>query len=529
MKLNDILSPGFDAGPWESKGYALPRYDIAAVAKKTHERPAWLHFGPGNIFRAFHAAIASEALDRGLSDVGIIAAECFDYELIDRIYRPNNNLSLLVSLCSCGSVKKKVIASITESLKADPSFEADWARMREIFRAPSLQLVTFTITEKGYTIEADDLQRGLQPALAMGKLAVLLYERFLAGCLPLTLQSTDNCSHNGDKIKSAVTSYAKDWAQSGLVPKAFLDYLLDEGKIAYPWSMIDKITPRPHQDVQRLLAADGFEDSRIVVTEKKTVAAPFVNAEEDQYLVIEDHYTNGRPPLEAGGAMFASREVVNQVEAMKVTACLNPLHTAMAIFGCLLDYKLISAEMADKDIRVLVEKLAYAEAMKVVTNPGVLNPSDFAATVISRRFPNPFMPDTPQRIATDTSQKLSIRFGETIKRYVSRGMGTDHLVLIPLTLAAYTRYLKGLDDAGNAFEPSPDPLLTQLQAIVAPLELGRPEQDFRCLETLLSRSDIFGVNLYEVGLGEKTAAMARELYAGVGAVRSTLHKYVSSF
>ena len=138
------------------------------------------------------------------------------------------------------------------------------------------------------------------------------------------------------------------------------------------------------------------------------------------------------------------------------------------------------------------------------------------------------MPDAPQRIAMDTSQKLPIRFGETIKKYIARGLDISNLILIPLTLAGYARYLKGIKDDGTPFEPSPDPMLSELQAIVAPLEIGKPDQDWSCLKSLYTRKDIFGLNLYEAGLGEQIEGMVKELYAGKGAVRSTLHKYVKA-
>ena len=77
------------------------------------------------------------------------------------------------------------------------------------------------------------------------KRQALLYERFKAGKLPLTVQSMDNCSHNGDKVKTAVHTYAAKWVKQGLVPVEFLAYVQDETKITFPWSMIDKITPRP--------------------------------------------------------------------------------------------------------------------------------------------------------------------------------------------------------------------------------------------------------------------------------------------
>jgi len=527
MKLNDIYSGNYNAAEWESKGYQLPKFDIQAVRQKTHEEPTWVHFGGGNIFRAFPAAILNDALNTGKYDRGVIVAETFDFEVIDKAYKPYNNLSLLVSLQSDGNIEKKVIASVTEALKADPQFE-DWNRLVEIFRNPSLQMISFTITEKGYSYNQDDLARGLKPVFALGKVTALLYERFQAGRLPLTVQSMDNCSHNGGRVKAGVLAYAERWVNDGLVPEAFADYVRNKTKITFPWSMIDKITPRPHEKVKELLAEDGFEDNNYIETEKHTFTAPFVNAEEVQYLVIEDDYTNGRPPLDLGGALYTTRETVDKVETMKVTTCLNPLHTAMSIYGCMLGYTLISAEMKDDDLRAFIQKIGYIEAMPVVTDPGVLNPYEFIGAVINRRLPNPFMPDAPQRIAMDTSQKLPIRFGETIKKYIARGLDMSNLVLIPLTLAGYARYLKGIKDDGTAFEPSPDPLLEELQAIVAPLEIGKADQDWSPLKKLYSRSDIFGVNLYEAGLGEQIEGMVKELYAGKGAVRATLHKYVAA-
>ena len=527
MKLTDILSGQFDAKEWEAKGYQLPKFDREAVLRKTYEEPTWVHFGGGNIFRAFPAAILNDALNTGRYDRGVIVAETFDFEVVDKAYKPYENLSLLVSLQSTGTIEKKVIASVTEALKADPQFD-DWKRLVEIFRKPSLQMVSFTITEKGYGVTPADLERGLLPVLAMGKVCALLYERYQAGRLPLTLQSMDNCSHNGDRVRAGVFAYAERWLKDGLVPQEFLDYLNDETKITFPWSMIDKITPRPHEKVKQMLAEDGFEDNNYIETERHTFTAPFVNAEEVQYLVIEDHYTNGRPPLDLGGALYTTRETVDKVETMKVTTCLNPLHTAMSIYGCMLGYTLISAEMADPDLRAFVQKIGYIEAMPVVTDPGVLNPYEFIGAVINRRLPNPFMPDAPQRIAMDTSQKLPIRFGETIKKYLNRGLDTQNLVLIPLTLAGYARYLKGIDDEGNAFQPSPDPMLSELQAIVEPLQIGKPDQDLSCLHQLYSRKDVFGLDLYEAGFGEQIEGMVRELFAGKGAVRATLHKYVSA-
>lgn len=525
MKLKDIKMGNHSE--WTAKGYELPKFDIDKIRAETYRQPTWVHFGAGNIFRAFPAAVLQQVLNSGDCKKGVIVAEGFDYEIIDKAYRAYDNLSLLVCLTSDGSIKKKVIASVAESLKADPLFENDWKRLKEIFRNPSLQMVSFTVTEKGYAVPDKDLKRGLNPASVMGKVAALLYCRYLEGEIPLTMQSMDNCSCNGDRLKDAVISYAQSWVKEKLVPEEFLFYVRDSGKIAYPWSMIDKITPRPDVDVQSMLKEDGFEDYNIIVTQKNTYTAPFVNAEETQYLVMEDIYTNNRPPLELGGALYTDRETVEKVEKMKVGTCLNPLHTAMAIFGCLLGYKRISEEMKDQDIREFVTKLGCLEALPVVSDPKIIKPQEFIDVVLNCRLPNPFLPDTPQRIATDTSQKLPIRFGGTIKEYQKRGLGMEKLVRIPLVLAGYARYLSGIDDNGKNFLLSTDPMLEELQAIVAPLSVTEKKQDFSCLKNLYSREDIFGVDLYDAGLGERVEIMTQELFSGCGAVRKTLHKYVS--
>lgn len=107
---------------------------------------------------------------------------------------------------------------------------------------------------------------------------------------------------------------------------------------------------------------------------------------------------------------MTDRDTVNKTERMKVTTCLNPLHTAMSVYGCMLGYTLICDEMKDADIVALIKRLGYVEGLPVVVNPGILEPKAFIDEVVEQRLPNPFMPDAPQRIATDTSQKVGIRW-----------------------------------------------------------------------------------------------------------------------
>ena len=211
---------------------------------------------------------------------------------------------------------------------------------------------------------------------------------------------------------------------------------------------------------------------------------------------------------------------------MKVTTCLNPLHTAMAVFGCLLGYNHIAKEMQDEDIKKLVMNIGYKEGLPVVVNPGIIDPKKFIDEVVEDRLPNMFIPDMPQRIATDTSMKIPIRFGETIKSYYfAEDRDVNDLTFIPLAIAAWLRYLLGTDDNGNPMEVSSDPQLDDLQDKLSGIVYNDVNTYNGQIKDILANENIFAINLVEAGLSEKIENMFKEMLKE-GAVRSTLHKYV---
>lgn len=524
-----------DKTAWKNAGISLPRYDINALVNNTKSSPVWVHFGGGNIFRIFIGGIAHRLISSGLMDRGIICAETFDYDVIDKIYKPFDDLVLSVTLGADGSDKKEIYGSVTEGLRTDKS--EDTKRLKEIFANPSLQLVSFTITEKGYNIYDSNeeflpfIQRDIDngPEKASSVMAVvcsLLYERYISGRYPIALVSMDNCSQNGDRLRNTVVEIADRWCEKGFIASEFLNYVRDEDVVSFVWTMIDKITPRPADDTAQELEELGIEDMRPIVTSKNTYIAPFVNAERPEYLVIEDRFPNGRPPLERAGVYMTDRENVRRAERMKVTACLNPLHTALAVYGCILGYELIADEMQDRELKALVETIGLKEGMPVVEAPDILSPKAFLEEVINDRIPNPYMPDTPQRIATDTSQKVGVRYGETIKSYMRRFGTASSLVGIPLAIAGWCRYLMGVDDELKPIELSSDPLLGELKEHLRGIEAGNPDSYRGQLRFILSDSNIFGTDLYESGIGDKIEDMFRELIASKGAVRKTLRKYL---
>lgn len=341
----------------------------------------------------------------------------------------------------------------------------------------------------------------------------------------MTVLSLDNCSHNGDKIKEAVLDIAGHWVKNSFVEAEFLDYLTDDTKLAFPLSMIDKITPRPSEEVGAKLRDLGLEEMDVIVTSKNSYSAAFVNAEVCEYLVIEDRFPNGRPPLEKVGVLFGDRQTIDNVETMKVTTCLNPLHTALAVTGCLLGYESIASEMKDELLVKLVKKIGYDEGLPVVVDPKVLNPAEFIDEVVNKRFVNPNIPDTPQRIATDTSQKVGIRYGKTLEAYLNSNGAykIESLVGIPLAISAWLRYLLGVNDELEQMELSPDPLLDYLKGVLGDVKIGDTNVDIR---EILSNKKIFGHDLYEIGLGKKIEEMFLSMISGKGMVRKTLEKYL---
>ena len=525
---------------FQKAGILLPGYDVAAVSKKAKQAPRWAHFGIGNIFRIFIGGIADGLLEAGVLDRGLTCIETFDYDVVDKIYTPYDNLGLSVILHADGTRTYKVLGSMAEAVKAQSSDPAHWARLKEVFRSKELQLISFTITEKGYALAGSDgiyfpfiqsdIDNGPEKATsAMAVLTAMLYVRYQDSRTPIALVSMDNCSHNGDLLRHSVLTMAREWQKKGYVTEDFLTWLGDETQVSFPWTMIDKITPRPSDAIAADLEALGVEDMAPVITSKRTYIAPFINAEQPQYLVIEDRFPNGRPELEKGfGVYLADRATVNLSERMKVTACLNPVHSATGPVGVVLGEELYAKMLnTNPDMMKMARMVAYDEGLPMVEDPRILSPKAFTDELFTDRFPNEYLGDTNLRLATDTSQGVGVRFGETIKAYMRKYGSAERLTAIPLGIAGWLRYMLGVDDMGNTYELAPDPMVPEIQAVLSSVVFGNPESLTDQLHPILSNEKIFFIDLYKAGLGEKIEGMFREMIAGKGSTKATIHKYMN--
>ena len=525
---------------FQKAGILLPGYDVAAVSKKAKQAPRWAHFGIGNIFRIFIGGIADGLLEAGVLDRGLTCIETFDYDVVDKIYTPYDNLGLSVILHADGTRTYKVLGSMAEAVKAQSSDPAHWARLKEVFRSKDLQLISFTITEKGYALAGSDgiyfpfiqsdIDNGPEKATsAMAVLTAMLYVRYQDSRTPIALVSMDNCSHNGDLLRHSVLTMAREWQKKGYVTEDFLAWLGDETQVSFPWTMIDKITPRPSDAIAADLEALGVEDMAPVITSKRTYIAPFINAEQPQYLVIEDRFPNGRPELEKGfGVYLADRATVNLSERMKVTACLNPVHSATGPVGVVLGEELYAKMLnTNPDMMKMARMVAYDEGLPMVEDPKILSPKAFTDELFTDRFPNEYLGDTNLRLATDTSQGVGVRFGETIKAYMKKYGSAERLTAIPLGIAGWLRYMLGVDDMGNTYELAPDPMVPEIQAALSSVVFGNPESLTDQLHPILSNEKVFFIDLYKAGLGEKIEGMFREMINGKGSTKATIHKYMN--
>ncbi|MDI9520626.1 MAG: mannitol dehydrogenase family protein [Bacillota bacterium] len=526
-----------DRKPWEAAGIRLPEYDVEKASLQGVKTPRWVHFGIGNIFRVFLGGIADDLITNGAMDEGLTCVEAYDDEIIDRIYAPHDNLALSVILHSSGKRDYRVLGAFAEAVKVNPDEKEHWERLKTIFRAPSLQIVSFTVTEKAYALSGaeggfspvveKDIENGPdRPQSLIAILASLLLERFRDGEWPISLVSMDNCAHNGLLLKNAVLTIAGEWKKKGFVEEDFIAYLNNDSKAAFPCTMIDKITPRPAQSIADDLSALGVEGMQPIVTSAKTYIAPFVNAESPQYLVIEDAFPNGRPDLsKCKGVYLTDRATVDLAERMKVTACLNPVHTATGPLGVVLGHETFAGMLLQEPMMLnFAKSVAYDEGIPMIQDPVIISPMAFTDELFSERFPNIYLGDTNLRLSTDVSQGLGVRFGETIKAYLARYGSAERLTAIPLGIAGWFRYLLGIDDMGKRYELAPDPLEQEIHQALSGIVIGQKDSFKDQLRPYLSDERIFHTNLYHAGLGQIIEGMFAEMIQGPGAVREAIRK-----
>ncbi|MGG5819795.1 mannitol dehydrogenase family protein [Falsiroseomonas sp. HW251] len=418
-------------------GVARPRYDRAAVT------PGILHLGLGAFHRAHQAVMTEAVLNDGARDWGIVAASLRSPDTRDAL-APQDGL-YAVAARESDDESLRVIGAL-RGLHVAPE---DPAALLDAMADPRIRVASLTVTEKGYchdpatgTLDEThpdirhDLATPAAPRSAPGFLVEALARRRAAGLAPFTVLCCDNLPHNGATVRGVVTGMA------ALRDRGLSDWIANE--VAFPCTMVDRIVPATtEEDRARIAAALGMDDAWPVVGERFS------------QWVIEDRFPSGRPDWALGGATFASD--VAPFELMKLRM-LNGAHSALAYLGYLAGHETV-AEASNDPVLAAYLRGFWAEVAPTVPAPPGVDLRDYAAGLLAR-FRNRALQHRTWQIAMDGSQKVPQRLLGPVRDRLGQGAAIPHLAL---AVAAWVRYVGGVDEAGAAIDVR-DPLASVLKA-----------------------------------------------------------------
>jgi mannitol 2-dehydrogenase len=408
-----------------------PAYDRDRVT------PGVVHFGVGGFHRAHQAMYQDRlmnegaALDWGICGIGVMAE---DHQMKEAL-EAQDGLYTLVLKHSDGTYEPRVIGSIVEYLFAPDDPEAVIEKMV----AETTRIVSLTITEGGYNIndatgEFDvanpdvrrDLDRGAVPRTAFGLITEALRRRRKQGLRPFTVMSCDNLEGNGELTRRAFTAFARlreldlgDWVERG---------------VRFPNSMVDRITPvTTAADRAEVRERFGIDDRWPVVCE------PFTQ------WVLQDSFTDGRPPYELAGVQLVDR--VEPYELMKLRL-LNGSHQAMCYFGYLAGYRLVHEAAQDPLFQDFLLGYMDSEATPTLAPVPGVDLDGYKHTLIER-FSNPQVRDTIARLCEQSSDRIPKWLLPVVRQQLANGGEIRRSAAV---VASWARYAEGVDEHGEPIE-----------------------------------------------------------------------------
>jgi len=461
--------------------YNLPKFEISTMVKRTKESPPWLHVGTCDTSRMLLANVGQNLLDAGHTAKGIIMYEAVDETIMPSVFTPHDNLTISATMNTDGKINKQVTASIADV------FACNTDALCKMVAKPGLQMISFSAINCNSSTVCASPQ---EAKTAVEQITAGLLARFNAGGNPLALVAL-GCA---TALEGSIVKIAQAWQESGNVPPQFIDYVKS---MTYPWVMVDKTIPPASDRVANLLTADGLAN---ITNVSPTL---FVNAEAFEYIAIEDKFPNRRPPLEKAGVLMTNRETVRKMLLLQDYAML--LNTAASVIGVLLKIPTVAECMKDERIVKLLHQLKD-EILPVAPTLSIIDPKEYLDEFLTQRLPNPYVPINP--IDMDV-----FPFASVLRERAKRGFSADSLEGIPLYAALWLRSHMAIDDRGLPLElhTSPSPACV---AAVANLKLGEKTD----ISTILSNSDVFGLDLYSAGLGEKVDTLFREISTSKDAI-----------
>lgn len=414
-----------------SNSVPVPTYDRSQVTVGI------VHIGVGGFHRAHQAMYVDRLMNQGVAtEWGICGVGVLPHDARMRdILTAQDCLYTLVLKHPDGSLQPQVIGSVVDYLLAPDDPEAVIEKMA----SPLTRIVSLTVTEGGYNVhpvtgdfdEGDervqsDLAPGAVPTTTFGLVVEALARRRERRVPPFTVMSCDNIQANGDVARAMFTSFAR------LRDPELGTWI--EREVAFPNSMVDRITPVT-TDEDRALVLDrfGVEDGWPVVCE------PFTQ------WVLEDHFTQGRPPLERAEVQLV--EDVEPYELMKLRL-LNASHQAMAYLGYLSGYRYAHEVSQDPlFVRFLLGYMNEEATPTLSPVPGV-DLDDYKHILIDR-FANPEVRDTLARLCAESSDRIPKWLLPVIRHQRRTGGPFQRSALV---VAAWARYAEGVDEQGEPID-----------------------------------------------------------------------------
>lgn len=414
-----------------------PEYDRSQL------KAGIVHLGIGAFHRAHQAFYTEAVLNQFGGDWGIIGASLRSPGVREQL-SPQDGLYTLVERSS-NDEKLQVIGAVSRVL-VGPENPAD---LVAVMADPAIKIVSMTVTEKGYchdpatgnlNLSNPDIQHDLinlaAPKSAIGYLVAALKARKEAGVASFTAMSCDNLPNNGEVLEKALLQFARQ------VSPELAQWI--EQNTTFPCTMIDRIVPATTDDDRAHLERRlGLRDEGTVFTE------PFTQ------WVVEDMFSDGRPAWEKVGVQLVDN--VEIFEKIKLRL-LNGAHSTLAYSGYLAGYDYVSEVMADPAFVKMVEVFHARDAGETVSAPDGFD-IEFYKEQLRDRFRNKSLKHRTWQIAMDGSQKLPQRLLHTLRDQLN---GSGHIDIICLGVAAWIRYVSGVDEKGDPIEVS-DPMAVTLR------------------------------------------------------------------
>lgn len=424
----------------------LQQNNIAKVAEKlpcpTYNKQQLktgiVHIGVGGFHRSHQAYYIHQLLEKhdvadwAICGVGLREAD----RNIANVLAAQDCYYTLVTQYPNGKVTSEIIGAIREYLFALETPQLVINKMAH----PDTKIVSLTVTEGGYNFnpttgnfnfENPDIQHELahpdEPKTIYGYLVAALEKRRANGLPPFTILSCDNIQHNGDVARKMVLAFAKK-KNAGLA-----DWI--EKKVSFPNTMVDRITPATTPKIINYL-----EKEYELKDEWPVVCEPFIQ------WVIEDNFSNGRPPLEKLGVQFVPD--VTPYEKMKIRL-LNAGHSVLGITGAIHGYPTIDACMGDPVFAQFMRQFMDEEVTPILGQIEGVDLEKYKDS-LAERFANPNIKDSLSRICSESAAKLPKFLIPTLRENLNNGGRIQYATFI---LAAWCYYSdKGINENGEALE-----------------------------------------------------------------------------